>query len=262
MNFDTIKPDEIRVMYQQAANKREILTILAQLTCSHENDICDILGIPRSKERKDGRIDDETALEMFKNGNSEKEIAKAFGVSVNAVYAWKLEKGLICHSPEREKRFEGVRALYDQGLTDPKIAQQTGMSVQTILFWRKEHGLKANWKPKIRDWAEEDKRFRTYYEQGLTDSEIADLCNCNYWNVRDWRQHMGLVHNGPKSKDGKPKKGGRKPLDWGEVDKLCRPLYESGLNDPKIQAATGIDQRTVCAWRKREKLPSQRSCKQ
>lgn len=261
MNFEVIKPDEIRVMYQQAANKREILTILAQLTCSHENDICDILGIPHVKKKKLGRIDEEKALEMYNNGATENQIAKAFGVASITVYAWKLKAGLVRHSPDQQKQFEAVRNLYDMGLTDPEISAKTGLSVQMIYLYRREHGLKTKWSPR-KDWAEVDAKFRPHYEKGLTDHQIADICGCHYWNVRGWRHREKLVVNGIRAKKQKSKeKRIKKVLNWAEIDRVCRPLYESGLNDPEIEGKTGINKRTVCEWRKREGLPSQRSLK-
>lgn len=261
MNFDVIKPDEISIMYQQAANKREMVKILSQLTCSDENDICDILGIPHVKKRTVKCFDEEKALEMYNNGATEKEIAKAFGVACVTVYAWKLKAGLVQHSPEREKRFETVRKLYDLGLTDPQISEKTGLSIQMIYLWRRENALKANWSPG-KDWAEVDAKFRPHYEKGLTDKQIADICGCNSWNVRDWRQREKLVSNAIRGRKRKTKeKCVRAGRNWLEIDRICRPLYESGLNDPEIEKKTGIDKRTVCEWRKREKLPSQRSLK-
>lgn len=258
MNFDTIKPDEVRLMYEQAADKKYQVKILAQLMACEEADVCDILGIPHTKKRTSGRIDEEKALEMHQEGATNQQIADAFGVTLDAIRHWKWRTGLLQQSEEYKQKYSQCKALYDQGLKDKEIAEKTGIKIKSVWDWRKQNKLPANRKRPGKDWSLDDKKLMPLYEKGLTDKQVADICGCNYWNVRDWRQHRGLVHNGPKSKDGKPKKGGRKPLDWGEVDKLCRPLYESGLNDPKIQAATGIDKRTVFAWRKREKLPSQR----
>ena len=100
MNFDVVKPDEVRAMYEQAADKRMQISIMADLMTCEEADICDLLGIPHTKKKTRGCIVEEKALEMHRNGATSYAIAKAFSVSESAVKAWKWRVGLMEHSEE------------------------------------------------------------------------------------------------------------------------------------------------------------------
>ena len=45
MTFECYSPQEIRFHYERAKNKREIIRVLADLTCSTEAELVDFLGV-------------------------------------------------------------------------------------------------------------------------------------------------------------------------------------------------------------------------
>lgn len=254
MNFDTIKPDEIKSIYNHAADKPLQVKILSQLMCCEEADVCDFLGIPHTKKRERRALDEMKAFEMHKNGATNEEIAEAFGVTVQAVYEWKKRSGINKIVSVPEETLALFKSLYEQGNNDLQISEKTGESIATVRIWRKQNKLKANCNRIYRDWEQDDKNMMPLYEMGCTDEQISKSVGCQKWNVRDWRKRNGLkAHIEPRKNYVK--------RDWTEIDKVCRPLYEMGMNDPQISEKTGIEKRTVCAWRGRKKLPSQRSLK-
>jgi predicted transcriptional regulator len=251
MNFSVIKRDEVRIMYEQAADKKMQIQIMADLMNCEEADVCDLLGIPHTKKRKHGCINEAEAMEMHRNGATSYAIAKAFDVTESAVKAWKWRVGLMQHSAETRAKYSKFRELYDLGWNDIEIAEETGVNRKTICDWRKMNKLPAHALLHWRDWEECDEIYRPMYEEGMTDSQIAEECGVNPWNVRDWRQKRMLVANRIPGRS-----GGRKPRkDREHEDALIRPLYERGLSDTQIEKETGITRRAVCEWRHKFNLP-------
>ena len=251
MNFDVIKRDEVRVMYEQAADKRRQVAIMAELMACEEADICDILGIPHTKKRRTGHINEAEALKMHRRGASDAEIADTFGVTKEAVKAWKWRNGLVEVSDEVKAKYAHCRELYDLGMNDTEIANLTGINRKSVCDWRKQNKLQPNKKP-VRDWEEIDAKFMPLYEQGMNDQEIAEKFGINYWNVRTWRKRHGLKSHRPC---GRLTSEGKR-VDWNEEDRRYRPWYEQGFNDPQIAKLTFSEKRKVCDWRHKFNLPA------
>lgn len=253
MNFDVIKPDEVRAMYEQAADKRMQISIMADLMTCEEADICDLLGIPHTKKKTRGCIVEEKALEMHRNGATSYAIAKAFSVSESAVKAWKWRVGLMEHSEETKAKYSQFRELYDQGMNDREIAEAAGSNRKIVCDWRKQNKLPAHML-RCQNWEACDEIYLPLYEQGKTDDQIAEACGVNPWNVRDWRHRRKLEANRTPARS-----GGRKPWKNREQeDSLLRPLYERGLSDGQIAKEAGIHGSTVYQWRHRFNLPANR----
>lgn len=233
------------------ADKKMQLQILADLMNCEEADVCDLLGIPQTKKRKHGCIVEAEALEMHRNGATSYAIAKAFDVTESAVKAWKWRVGLMEHSAETRAKYSQFRELYDRGMNDIEIAEATGVNRKTICDWRKMNKLPAHALLHRLDLEECDEIYRPLYEQGMTDSQVAEACGVNPWNVRDWRQRRRLKANLMRGRS-----GGRKPWkDRQEEDRLIRPLYERGLSDTQIAKEIGTNRRAVCEWRHKFNLP-------
>lgn len=252
MNFSVIKRDEVRIMYEQAADKKMQIRNMADLMACEEADICDVLGIPHTKERKHGRIDEIKAEQLRKKGATDKEIAEANGVTKEAVKAWKWRNGLMKLSEEKKAKYAHCRELYDQGMNDFEIAEQTGLNRKSVCDWRKQNKLPAHKKP-IKDWELQDERFMPLYAQGMSDTEIGNRFGVNFWNVRTWRRMRGLAPNCPKNKPRKSRHG----LSWEDKDRKYRPLYERGLNDTQIAELTGTNKWVIGDWRRKFNLPVQ-----
>lgn len=266
MNFDVIKRDEVRLMYEQAADKRMQIRIMSELMSCEEADICDLLGIPATRKRKRHQINEEEALKMHQRGASDREIAEEFGVTKDAVKAWKWRTGLMEQSEETKAKYAQCMGFYEQGMTDGEIALATGMKRKAVCDWRKQNKLPPQKRPH-REWGKDDERFMPLYESGMNDVQIADVFGLNYWNVRSWRHRRGLKANkSGKEKieeisrqEARPK--GRPGKDWIKDDRRFRPLYEKGLNDQEIEAATGEGRWKVCDWRHKFNLPPNRRAK-
>lgn len=257
MNFDVIKRDEVRVMYEQAANKSMQVKILADLMSCEVADVCNLLGISYTKKRQYGKIIEEKALEMHRNGATTKEIAKAFGVTKDAVKAWKWRNGLVKQREKTRAKYEKFQSLYDQGMNDSQIAAETGVKRKTVCDWRKQNKLPAL-AYRRKDWDQCDEIYFPLYHKGMIDSEIAEVCGVNPWNVKTWRQRNGLKSN----RGANCVSVGRKKKDWEESNRLYRPLYDQGLNDHQIARITFSDARTVFDWRHQFNLPvNGRKCK-
>lgn len=91
-------------------------------------------------------------------------------------------------APQRES----VRAAYDRGCTDAQISEICGVTCEMVENWRKCEGLPRNRSragpiPKL-DWDEAQR----LYDQGFTDSEIAEACGASKRNVQHWRYRHDL----------------------------------------------------------------------
>lgn len=87
-------------------------------------------------------------LELYKQGLTDKEMAKQLGDTYIAIGQWRFARNL----PNNGKHYQRLSAeelearmkLYLQGLNDREIAKALGIRYQTITGWRYTHNLPAN----------------------------------------------------------------------------------------------------------------------
>lgn len=139
MTFETFSPSEVRFRYERAKNKRQIIRVLADLTCSTEAEMADFLGVELPSS---GKINSRKAYKLYKEKMSDLQMAKVLGVSRMAVYDWRIARGLpqLAALPGQEARLEAYR----KGLSDAQAARELGMSRRAFGAWRNKQGLSPN----------------------------------------------------------------------------------------------------------------------
>ena len=85
------------------------------------------------------------------------------------------------------------------------------------------------------------KRFRSLWDEGRTDGEIAEEMRCNKETVAKWRRAEGLPFRRKRAKITREELR----ADWAD-----------GLSDPKIAAKRGVSPATVLRMRREMGLPA------
>lgn len=97
------------------------------------------------KPKRYASFDTQKALELYKEGKSDREIGEVVGVSRQTVGSWRNGCGLppIKPGPGVVFQYDWDRALtlYDRGYTDAQIADAIGCKWQTVVKWRRREGL-------------------------------------------------------------------------------------------------------------------------
>lgn len=139
MTFETFTPAEVRFQYERAKDKKQSIRILADLTCSTEEEMACFLGVELPSERK---INSKKAYKLYKQKLSDQQMAEALGVTRMAVYDWRTARGLpqLSALPSEEERLE----VYRKGLSDGDSARELGMARRTYSAWRNRQGLPPN----------------------------------------------------------------------------------------------------------------------
>lgn len=92
---------------------------------------------------------DSRALELYRSGASDREIADATGWGKSTVAKWRRDSGLPGNRKgvSLTQREAEVIRLYDQGHSDPEIAGAIGCSTYAVFHWRHRTGRQANRRP-------------------------------------------------------------------------------------------------------------------
>lgn len=168
-------------------------------------------------------IDDEKLIELYNQGLNDKEIAKVFGVTRNAVRKRRDQLGSKSMYREKEneriiKKNEKIKELYNNGLDNMEIAKELNLNVSTVSKDLVELGLKTNRGYK-RISREEVKRL---LEQGLSDQEIAEKLGYRRTTIYGIRCILRIGINPATYKKAKKLQG------------KIRELVENGLTDREI----------------------------
>lgn len=105
-------------------------------------------GYTRRPTARQSLDNDRKALELYRQGATDPEIAKATGWANSTVGKWRRENGLPCNrvaTPLMDREADAVR-LYEQGLSDGAISRSIGCSGAAVFHWRKRTGRAANHK--------------------------------------------------------------------------------------------------------------------
>lgn len=140
-------------------------------------------------------------LEMYHQGMTDAQIARAVGVKTGVIAQWRYKRNLpriangwLRLSADQEKaRME----LYRKGLNDCQIGRELGIDSNSIFMWRKSRGLPPC-RTRHQLTEEEMARRQTLWEEGKTDSEIAEALGIHVSAVREWRYRAGLPCNRQK----------------------------------------------------------------
>ena len=96
------------------------------------------------------------ARALYDGGASDRDIAKACGISPSAIGRWRNRLRLPPNTPPKPPRpprtfdTSRARALYDAGRTDRDIAEACGVCVGTISAWRSRVGLPSKHRGGVR----------------------------------------------------------------------------------------------------------------
>jgi len=140
-------------------------------------------------------VEEERRLSLYREGLSDREIARRLGLTHSAIRYWRLSRGLPTN-PRLALEEERLR-LYQEGLSDGEIAKRLGCPRSTIQGWRQRRGLPPNYPPhygKYLSDEEEEQRMRLY-RQGLNDREIAERLGLTTRAIHLWRRRRGLPAN-------------------------------------------------------------------
>lgn len=97
------------------------------------------------RNRPPTKLDEDRAMELYRQGLSDRDIAGRLGMSPGGVHNWRKRNGLPVIAPQKriDDHEDQVMELYQQGLTDSAIGEAVGFSATIVRRWRIRHGLPA-----------------------------------------------------------------------------------------------------------------------
>ena len=150
-------------------------------------------------------------------------------------------------TPLKDRMWPQVLALYQQGLTNSEICRELGLLGPTVGKWLHDEGYESHGRQQPGKYAALYPMFRTLYEQGLTDSEIARRCGLSHREIiRNWRKQEGLPSHVRKT-----------TARISEVQHQAWALYDKGADDEEIGREVGLSAGTIARWRQNLGLPTQ-----
>lgn len=101
--------------------------------------------ITKKRNRPPTKLDEEKAMELYRQGHNDKDIASMLGMSAAGIHNWRKRNGLPVIAPQKriDDHEDQVMELYQQGLTDSAIGEAVGFSATIVRRWRIRHGLPA-----------------------------------------------------------------------------------------------------------------------
>ena len=83
---------------------------------------------------------------LYDRGKNDKELAAAFGVSVNTIFKWRHHEKLPARGAGRKPKhdWDAIKELYDAGMNDKEIERKSGVSRKAVWKWRNRNKLPPN----------------------------------------------------------------------------------------------------------------------
>jgi len=134
-----VNQDRIKILSELALKPRfKIIKILKQYgeEIDEKGEIKEVIKEQRIKK----------FLEMYKNGMTDREIAKKLGVVESCINKLRSDLDLPSQMQIRLSKKSKFLPLYNQGLTDTQIATMLKVSAFTVGDWRRELKLTSNYK--------------------------------------------------------------------------------------------------------------------
>lgn len=105
----------------------------------------EVRNTQKKRNRPPTKLDEEKAMELYRQGHNDKDIASRLGMSAAGIHNWRKRNGLPVIAPQKriDDHNEQVMALYKQGLTDSAIGEAVGFSATIVRRWRLRRGLPA-----------------------------------------------------------------------------------------------------------------------
>ena len=101
---------------------------------------------PKKRNRPPTKLDEEKAMELYRQGLNDREVGARLGVTHSTVCLWRKRRGLPSIAPKGrrvEDREEELMELYRQGLSDGAIGRAVGFEASVVRRWRLRRGLPA-----------------------------------------------------------------------------------------------------------------------
>lgn len=137
-----------------------------------------------------------------------------------------------------------IRKEYDAGLSDSSIARELHVCTRRVREWREKYDLPSNYRRISHITSRDHMHFKTLYELGCNDNEIAEIYNVSSRRIQYWRSTNKLPINSCKNNE-LPQ----------YTDLVMRKLYDIGLSDIYICGISGLNLNQVLEWRKLNNLP-------
>jgi transposase-like protein len=175
----------------------------------------------------------EKAIELLKQGLSQRRVARELGVSHYMVKRWAKEAGISRgpkkYPPEvREKALE----LLKQGLTYREVSQMLGVKEDTLAEWARKAGIKK------REWRkyppEVKEKVLELVKQGVPASQAARQLGVNPQTVLGWVREAGISLGRASYPD--------------EVKEKAVELVKRGLSYKEVAGLLGVTETAVRKW--------------
>lgn len=164
------------------------------------------------------------ALELYRKGMMDPEIAKCLGVLRESVRNWRHKNKLAANIQVKEVPAWHITAdeLYRAGHNDQEIANIIGVARTSVCGWRNSIGYENLAKKASNKWRT---CALSLFEQGLNDYSVAKKLNITPSVVCDFRNSMGIPPIGRNKTSGHFSRHNR-------LSKILRNMI-SRCNDPK-----------------------------
>lgn len=113
------------------------------------------------------------------------------------------QRGDAISQKERNRLYEKIKLLYEQGLSDVKIGEKLEVHYSVVRYWRNKNKLLSNNQLEMQ---KNEKQFLKYYKKGFTDGQIHVQTGVAKSTIWSWRDKNDLPPN-------KKPIGGRKKND-------------------------------------------------
>ena len=168
-------------------------------TANKLTDLAGLIGQYRNILATDGIVSKEELIEMLK---ADKEISiknydKLADKILDNIEIRRSYKVPYSNKQTNKNRME----LYEQGLNDEEMAELEKVCSTTIYYWRKAKELQPNPTKLQLVQQEKDKKRLEFYNQGLSDKEIATKCSEKASAIKGWRERNKLKCNIHKQKE-------------------------------------------------------------
>jgi uncharacterized protein YjcR len=192
-----------------------------------------IIGQYRNILATDGIVDKEELVKMLKVDTE--ILVKDYNKLADKILD-NIEELKAYTVPVNKKQAEKDRMkLYKQGLCDEEIALIEGVSSTTIYSWRKVRNLPTNpTSQQVVKMKKYEKRLE-FYNQGLTDKEIAEKCNEKVSTIKGWRERNKLTANSDALKE------------------KCLKMLDEGCGVKEVSESQNICSTTLYKWKSRRK---------
>jgi transposase-like protein len=203
-----------------------------------------VKAIPEKKRRK--------IVALLRDRICKSRVARIVGVHPSTVTKVAEQTGLSTVDG-RDRATEADRRaavkLYKAGAPEDEIAAQFGVSRNTVRRWAREANVPPRMPTSPFTKRERDRALKIWSDPNITADELGKRAGASPSTVRKWARAARM----PSRPSGPPK--GRTIYPKSTVDRALEMYADPQIRMAQIEAATGADRKTICAWAKTAGLP-------